>query len=153
MAENTRWKKEASSPLVSDAVTQALADAGCDATDLQAAYFATAGQGSIEGQYMVAGQVALKAMGIAGRRPCGARYRYTRRTAGHHITGHIAAMQQAKADGADIRGYFLWSSHDNLEWFSGYEGRFGVIYVDFDTQQRIPKHSAEVYARIVKGGG
>jgi len=52
--------------LVRDAVTQALTDAGCDAADLQAAYFATAGQGSIEGQYMVAGQVALKAMGIAG---------------------------------------------------------------------------------------
>jgi len=69
-----------------------------------------------------------------------------------YITGHVAAMHRAIADGADIRGYFLWSSHDNLEWFSGYEGRFGVIYVDFDTQRRIPKHSAEVYARLIKGG-
>ncbi|KAG1434209.1 hypothetical protein G6F57_021688 [Rhizopus arrhizus] len=52
--------------LVRDAVTQALADAGCDAADLHAADFATAGQGPIEGQYMVAGQVALKVMGIVG---------------------------------------------------------------------------------------
>ncbi|PTN50432.1 thiolase, partial [Achromobacter xylosoxidans] len=65
----TRFDKQPAKSVkdqVRDAVTQALADAGCDAADLQAAYFATAGQGSIEGQYMVAGQVALKAMGIAG---------------------------------------------------------------------------------------
>lgn len=52
--------------LVREAVTQALGDAGCDAADLHAAYFATAGQGCIEGQHMVAGQIALKAMGITG---------------------------------------------------------------------------------------
>jgi acetyl-CoA acetyltransferase len=52
--------------LVSEAVRAALADAGCEARDIQAAYFATAGQGAIEGQYMVAGEIALKAMGITG---------------------------------------------------------------------------------------
>jgi beta-glucosidase len=68
-----------------------------------------------------------------------------------YIVSHVAAMQQAVAAGADVRGYHLWSSHDNLEWFSGYGGRFGLIYVDFDTQQRIPKLSASIYARLIKG--
>ena len=68
-----------------------------------------------------------------------------------YIVQHVAAMQQAIASGADVRGYHVWSSHDNLEWISGYGSRFGLIYVDFDTQQRTPKHSAEVYGRITRG--
>jgi beta-glucosidase len=68
-----------------------------------------------------------------------------------YLVSHVAAMQQAIAAGADIRGYHVWSSHDNLEWLSGYKGRFGLIYVDFDTQQRIPKLSAGIYARLIKG--
>ncbi len=68
-----------------------------------------------------------------------------------YIVDHVAAMHQAMAAGADVRGYHVWSSHDNLEWFSGYASRFGLIYVDFDTQQRTPKLSAEVYSRIIKG--
>jgi beta-glucosidase len=68
-----------------------------------------------------------------------------------YIVQHVAAMQQAIAAGADVRGYHVWSSHDNLEWISGYGSRFGLIYVDFDTQQRIPKMSAEVYGRITRG--
>ena len=68
-----------------------------------------------------------------------------------YIVDHVAAMHQAIAAGADVRGYHVWSSHDNLEWFSGYASRFGLIYVDFDTQQRTPKLSAEVYSRIIKG--
>ena len=69
-----------------------------------------------------------------------------------YIVQHVQAMQQAIAAGADVRGYHVWSSHDNLEWFSGYNSRFGMIYVDFDTQQRMPKVSAEVYARLIKQG-
>jgi beta-glucosidase len=68
-----------------------------------------------------------------------------------YLIGHIAAMQEAIAAGADVRGYHVWSSHDNLEWFSGYGSRFGLIYVDFDTQQRIPKMSASIYSRLIKG--
>jgi beta-glucosidase len=68
-----------------------------------------------------------------------------------YIVQHVAAMQQAIAAGADIRGYHVWSSHDNLEWFSGYGSRFGLIYVDFDTQQRTPKLSAEIYSRLIRG--
>jgi len=52
--------------LVRQAVSAALTDAGCSADALQGAYFATAGQGAIEGQYMVSGQIALGAMGITG---------------------------------------------------------------------------------------
>jgi beta-glucosidase len=68
-----------------------------------------------------------------------------------YIVQHVEAMRQAMADGADVRGYHVWSSHDNLEWFSGYGGRFGLIYVDFDTQERVPKLSSKVYAKLTKG--
>ncbi len=68
-----------------------------------------------------------------------------------YLVGHIQAMQQARAQGANVQGYHVWSSHDNLEWLSGYDSRFGMIYVDFDTQQRIPKQSASIYARLIKG--
>ncbi len=68
-----------------------------------------------------------------------------------YLVEHVAAMQQAIAAGADIRGYHVWSSHDNLEWFSGYGSRFGLIYVDFNTQQRIPKLSAGIYSRLING--
>ncbi|WP_459729948.1 glycoside hydrolase family 1 protein [Pseudomonas sp. MHK4] len=68
-----------------------------------------------------------------------------------YIVDHVAAMVEAMKAGADVRGYHVWSSHDNLEWLSGYGSRFGLIYVDFDTQKRTPKNSALVYARLVKG--
>ena len=68
-----------------------------------------------------------------------------------YLVEHVAAMKQSIAAGSDVRGYHVWSSHDNLEWLSGYGSRFGVVYVDFDTQKRTPKLSAEIYARIVRG--
>jgi beta-glucosidase len=68
-----------------------------------------------------------------------------------YLVDHIAAMRSAMAAGADVRGYHVWSSHDNLEWLSGYGSRFGMIYVDFDTQARTPKLSSNVYARLIKG--
>lgn len=69
-----------------------------------------------------------------------------------YLIEHIDAMHSAMKDGADVRGYHVWSSHDNLEWLFGYGSRFGIIYVDFDTQQRTPKLSANVYSEIIKGG-
>ncbi len=69
-----------------------------------------------------------------------------------YIANHIAAMQLAMRRGADVRGYHVWSSHDNLEWLFGYGARFGMVYVDFDTQQRIPKLSSKVYAQIIETG-
>ena len=44
-----------------------------------------------------------------------------------------------------VRGYFLWSLLDNFEWAYGYSGRFGIVYVDFDTLERIPKASFRWY--------
>jgi beta-glucosidase len=46
----------------------------------------------------------------------------------------------------------MWPSHDSLEWLCGYASRFGMIYVDYDTQKRVPKLSAKVYADIIRNG-
>jgi beta-glucosidase len=58
------------------------------------------------------------------------------------VSRHLEALQAAIARGVDVRGYFLWSLLDNFEWNSGYTKRFGIVYVDYETQQRIPKQSA-----------
>ena len=52
-------------------------------------------------------------------------------------------LQRATSDGVPVHGYFLWSAHDNFEWVDGDGNRFGLIYVDFDTLERIPKLCAE----------
>jgi len=57
------------------------------------------------------------------------------------------------ADGVDVRGYFVWSLLDNFEWAHGYSKRFGIVYVDFGTQRRIPKDSARWYARAIARNG
>jgi beta-glucosidase len=54
----------------------------------------------------------------------------------------LGQLQRATAAGVPVRGYFHWSSQDNLEWSAGFGRRFGIIYVDFDTLERIPKLSA-----------
>ena len=55
----------------------------------------------------------------------------------------LTQLQRATAEGVPVDGYFLWSAQDNFEWIYGYGNRFGIIYVDFKTQKRIPKLSAE----------
>jgi beta-glucosidase len=70
-----------------------------------------------------------------------------------YLIRHVAALGEARRRGADVRGYFHWSSHDNFEWISGYGRRFGLIYVDFATQRRIPKMSAGVYRALIANGG
>jgi beta-glucosidase len=62
-----------------------------------------------------------------------------------YLEGHLAAVEKAIADGVDVRGYFVWSLLDNFEWEHGYSRRFGIVYVDFETQRRIPKRSALWY--------
>ena len=57
------------------------------------------------------------------------------------IESHLAALQRAMADGADVRGYFYWSLLDNFEWALGYDPRFGLVHVDYNTQVRTPKAS------------
>ena len=72
----------------------------------------------------------------------------------HRITYlhlYIQAMRQAMQSGADVRGYFVWSLLDNFEWGSGYGQRFGLVHVDFATQQRTVKDSARWYAGLIKG--
>jgi beta-glucosidase len=69
-----------------------------------------------------------------------------------YLVRHVAALGEAIRQGADVQGYFHWSSHDNFEWISGYGRRFGLIHVDFPTQRRIPKRSAGVYRALIANG-
>jgi beta-glucosidase len=62
-----------------------------------------------------------------------------------YLDGHIGAVERARARGVDVRGYYVWSLLDNFEWEYGYDKRFGIVYVDFETQRRIPKGSALWY--------
>jgi beta-glucosidase len=62
-----------------------------------------------------------------------------------YIEGHLDAVEDAIAAGVDVRGYYVWSLLDNFEWEHGYSQRFGIVYVDFETQRRIPKRSALWY--------
>ncbi|MFD8571815.1 GH1 family beta-glucosidase [Streptomyces sp. NPDC059639] len=70
-----------------------------------------------------------------------------------YLHAHLGAVHDAIARGADVRGYFLWSLLDNFEWAYGYTKRFGAVYVDYETQARIPKSSATWYSRAARSGG
>jgi beta-glucosidase len=69
-----------------------------------------------------------------------------------YLHDHLAAALDAIEQGVDLRGYFHWSLLDNFEWAHGYRRRFGLHYVDFATQRRVPKRSAGYYARIARTG-
>lgn len=64
---------------------------------------------------------------------------------------HLEAVAEAIGEGADVRGYFAWSLMDNFEWAWGYEKRFGIVYVDYVTQERIVKDSGLAFAEIAMG--
>jgi beta-glucosidase len=64
-----------------------------------------------------------------------------------YVRRHLQALAQAKQEGLDIRGYFYWSLMDNFEWDSGYAKRFGLVHVNYATQQRTLKSSAHWYAQ------
>jgi beta-glucosidase len=66
-----------------------------------------------------------------------------------YIRRHLAAVREAIDAGADVRGYFLWSLLDNFEWAWGYERRFGIVRVDYPTQQRTIKDSGRYYAQVI----
>jgi beta-glucosidase len=67
-----------------------------------------------------------------------------------YLRNHLTQAQRASAEGWPLRGYFLWSLEDNFEWTDGYGRRFGIHYVDFETQRRIPKLSAEYYREVIR---
>jgi beta-glucosidase len=71
-----------------------------------------------------------------------------------YLRKHLVALHQAMQQGVDVRGYMVWSLLDNLEWSLGFSKRFGIIHVDFETQQRTLKDSARFYARVIgtRGG-
>ncbi|MBO4291219.1 MAG: family 1 glycosylhydrolase, partial [Lachnospiraceae bacterium] len=69
------------------------------------------------------------------------------------LDAYIGALQKAADEGADIRGYFVWTLMDNFEWNKGYSKRFGLIYVDFPSQLRIVKDSAYWYQKVIESNG
>jgi beta-glucosidase len=65
------------------------------------------------------------------------------------LEGHLRAVAEAIEAGVDVRGYFVWSLLDNFEWAAGYSQRFGLVYVDYPTQRRIPKASFRWYRDFI----
>jgi beta-glucosidase len=66
---------------------------------------------------------------------------------------HLKAAHDAIRGGADLRGYFAWSLLDNYEWSLGYSKRFGIVHVNYETQERTPKDSARFYGRVIATNG
>jgi len=69
----------------------------------------------------------------------------------NYLQMHIGEVLRAKQEGYKADGYFVWTLTDNFEWAEGYHPRFGLIYIDFDTQQRIIKSSGRWFAAFLKG--
>lgn len=67
-----------------------------------------------------------------------------------YLDAHLRAVAVAVRAGLDVRGYYTWSLLDNFEWAEGYRQRFGLVYVDYDTQARIPKASFDWYAETIR---
>jgi beta-glucosidase len=65
----------------------------------------------------------------------------------------LAAAHRAVQNGVPLAGYFCWSLMDNFEWARGYTQRFGLVWVDYETQQRIPKESARWYQQVIAENG
>jgi beta-glucosidase len=70
-----------------------------------------------------------------------------------YLDAHLRACHQAIAGGAPLSGYFAWSLLDNFEWAEGFSKRFGIVYVDYATQQRTVKASAEWFAQVIQRHG
>ena len=68
-----------------------------------------------------------------------------------YLRNHLMHLQRAAAEGYPVKGYFLWSLLDNYEWADGYSKRFGIHYVDYKTQKRTPKLSAEWFKATIAG--
>ena len=66
-----------------------------------------------------------------------------------YLRSYLSQLQRATAEGVPVRGYFLWSLMDNFEWADGYTNRFGLHYVDYKSQKRTPKLSADFYREVI----
>ena len=69
-----------------------------------------------------------------------------------YLKNYIGQLQRAVSEGVPVKGYFCWSLLDNYEWADGYEKRFGLTYVDFQTQKRTPKMSSHFYKHLIATG-
>jgi beta-glucosidase len=67
------------------------------------------------------------------------------------LRNYLTQLQRAVSEGVPVKGYFLWSLMDNFEWADGYSNRFGLHYVDYTTQRRMPKLSAAFYREVIAG--
>jgi beta-glucosidase len=70
-----------------------------------------------------------------------------------YLRGHIEAAHETLRAGVPLVGYLVWSLLDNFEWSEGYERRFGLVHVDYESQRRTPKASARWYEEVVRRGG
>jgi beta-glucosidase len=71
-----------------------------------------------------------------------------------YLQDYIAAMHQAIQNGVPVKGYFVWSLMDNFEWNLGYSRRFGIVYIDYENdQKRIVKDSARWFSQTIKENG
>jgi beta-glucosidase len=70
-----------------------------------------------------------------------------------YLRDHIYQIYRAIQEGVPIQGYFHWSFMDNFEWALGFGQRFGLVYVDYKTQQRIVKDSGNWFSRVVSKNG
>lgn len=69
------------------------------------------------------------------------------------LTRYLRGVKKAIDDGIDVMGYMYWSVMDNFEWATGYDARFGLIYVDYQTQERIIKDSGYWYKEVIESNG
>ena len=69
-----------------------------------------------------------------------------------HLRLQLLYMARAIRDGVPVKGYFHWSFSDNLEWHHGFRPRFGLVYINYTTQERIPKLSAKWMSEVIKSG-
>ena len=68
----------------------------------------------------------------------------------NYLKDHIEQVLLAKKEGVNVKGYFIWTLLDNFEWAEGFHPRFGLVYVNFKTQQRIVKSSGNWYSNFIK---
>ncbi len=69
-----------------------------------------------------------------------------------YVTKHLEALLKAVDEGVNVKGYYIWSLMDVLSWSNGYNKRYGLFYVDYETQKRYPKKSAYWYKEMAASG-